>query len=142
MKKVVALIFVLVLCLSLFACAKSGDAGNKASSNDISKYNGSYYADGTIGNSGDLIPIKSNNPILILEPNNVAKVSLNPASGKGFTFCYTINGSSISLKSDFNGDGVPDTDGDAVRGEGTLSYDGTITLTWSDGLTHHFVRKG
>ena len=148
MKKAICLVMAIVLCLGLCACGGNGNEENKTQSSNkddvLTQMGieplGTYFADGTIDNNDELIPIKNNNPILILEANGVAKVSLDPSSGKGFTFCYTIKGSEVFLTSDFNLDGVPDSDGKVVTAHGFFKYDGSINLFWSDGLVHHFVK--
>lgn len=148
MKKAICLVMAIVLCLGLCACGGNGNEENKTQSSNkddvLTQMGieplGTYYSDGFYDDDNNLIKYTGNYPLIILEENNVAKVSLNPSSGKGFTFYYEINGVHLDLYSDFNLDGVPDTGADAVRAAGTFVYDGSFTLLWDDGLFQHYKK--
>ena len=150
MKKVISLVMVLLLCLGLCACAGGdGNTTNQVQSdngNDRSKYLGTYICDGFYDKDNTFIKDNDgnsyNNAVIILENNNVAKVSLNPETGAGFTFYYTVNYSEISLTSDFNRDGVPDTGKDAVTAWGVRRPDGSLEIFWDDGLAQHYEKEG
>ena len=135
MKRIFAFLMMVIIVLSLCACSAVDSTPTQHSKeNDITKYLGTYITVGIYDENGDnILPYyddPDDTPLIILEENNVAKMSLIPSSGVGATYYYTIEHDLLKAELDSNCDGIPE------GGEGAGTFSGIFQ---DDGL---YIRIG